>query len=201
MDNDQKQGITSPGVLPSIAKIVFGAGVLISWLMPAYGVRYFTMVRNVEPVLVWLYGICCLFAASLSAWAFRFKFEVQRKLLGSLVLAIACLYIVEFAARLFETIQGFPNRGVNDVTAVSIFNVNANIKAKVINQLRVNGNEVYSSTVPRLFKSVMMGGAPIMSLGGISRATIVYCDEDGYWSIYESDEYGFNNPGELNQIN
>ena len=200
MDNDQKQRITSPGVLPSIAKIVFGAGVLISWLMLAYGIRYFTMVRNVEPVLVWLYGIACLFAAGLSAWAFRFKFEVQRKLLVSLVLAIACLYIVEFAVRLFETIHGFPNRGVNDVTAASVFIVNANIKANVINQLRVNGNEVYSSTLPRLFESVMMGGAPIMSLGGISRATIVYCDEDGYWSIYESDEYGFNNPRELHQI-
>ena len=108
---------------------------LISWLILAYGVRYFTRVRNVEPVLVWLYGIACLFAAGLSAWAFRFKFEVQRKLLVSLVLAIACLYIVEFAARLFETLQGFPNRGVNDVTAASVFNVNANIKANVINQL------------------------------------------------------------------
>jgi len=201
VDNDQKQRITSPGVLPSIAKIVFGAGVLISWLMLAYGVRYFTMVRNVEPVLAWLYGIACLFAAGLSALAFRFKFEVQRKLLVSLVLAIACLYIVEFAVRLFEATQGFPNRGVNDVTAASVFNLNANIKANVINQLRVNGNEVYSSALPRLFESVMMGGAPIMSLGGISRATIVYCDKDGYWSIYESDEYGFNNPRELHQIN
>jgi len=107
---------------------VFGAGVLISWLMLAYAVRYFTMVRNVEPVLVWLYGIACLFAAGLSAWAFRIKFEVQRKLLVSLVLAIACLYIVEFAARPFETLQSFLNRGVNDVTDSSVLNVNAKIK-------------------------------------------------------------------------
>ena len=201
MDNDQKQRITSLGVFPSIAKIVFGAGVLISWLMLAYAVRYFTMVRNVEPVLVWLYGIACLFAAGLSAWAFRIKFEVQRKLLVSLVLAIACLYIVEFAARPFETLQSFLNRGVNDVTDSSVLNVNAKIEAYVINNLRVNGKEAYLSTLPRRFESVMMGGAPIMSLGGISRATIVYCDEDGYWSIYESDEYGFNNPREFHQIN
>jgi hypothetical protein len=31
-------------------------------------------------------------------------------------------------------------------------------------------------------------------LGGISYAETIHCNENGYYSIYQSDRYGFNNP-------
>ena len=34
----------------------------------------------------------------------------------------------------------------------------------------------------------------IFPLGGISNTTTVFCNENGFWPIYESDEHGFNNP-------
>ena len=34
----------------------------------------------------------------------------------------------------------------------------------------------------------------IYTLGTISNTTTVLCSEGGDWSIYESDEHGFNNP-------
>jgi hypothetical protein len=33
-----------------------------------------------------------------------------------------------------------------------------------------------------------------LNLGGISKAKTIYCNENGYYSIYQSDRYGFNNP-------
>ena len=33
-----------------------------------------------------------------------------------------------------------------------------------------------------------------LNLGGISKAKTIYCNESGYYSIYQSDRYGFNNP-------
>jgi hypothetical protein len=33
-----------------------------------------------------------------------------------------------------------------------------------------------------------------LSLGGISKAKTIFCNESGYYSIYQSDRYGFNNP-------
>jgi hypothetical protein len=33
-----------------------------------------------------------------------------------------------------------------------------------------------------------------LSLSGISNTKTIYCNENGYYSIYESDRYGFNNP-------
>jgi hypothetical protein len=33
-----------------------------------------------------------------------------------------------------------------------------------------------------------------LNLGGISKAKTIFCNESGYYSIYQSDRYGFNNP-------
>ena len=37
---------------------------------------------------------------------------------------------------------------------------------------------------------------PIFPLSGISNSETIYCNENGYYSIYQSDRYGFNNPDE-----
>ena len=34
----------------------------------------------------------------------------------------------------------------------------------------------------------------ILPLSGISNSETIYCNENGYYSIYQSDKYGFNNP-------
>ena len=36
----------------------------------------------------------------------------------------------------------------------------------------------------------------IFPLSGISNSKTIYCNENGYFSIYQSDRYGFNNPDE-----
>ena len=35
---------------------------------------------------------------------------------------------------------------------------------------------------------------PLYSLAGISKSKTIHCNENGYYSIYKSDRYGFNNP-------
>ena len=37
---------------------------------------------------------------------------------------------------------------------------------------------------------------PIFPLSGISNSETILCNENGYYAIYESDRYGFNNPNE-----
>lgn len=39
-----------------------------------------------------------------------------------------------------------------------------------------------------------LGSQKVFPLGGISQIRTVLCNETGEWSIYDSDEYGFNNP-------
>ena len=37
---------------------------------------------------------------------------------------------------------------------------------------------------------------PIFSLSGVSNTETIFCNENGYYSIYQSDRYGFNNPND-----
>ena len=46
---------------------------------------------------------------------------------------------------------------------------------------------VYPSTIIEIEKN-------ILPLSGISNSKTIYCNENGYYSVYLSDRYGFNNP-------
>ena len=35
---------------------------------------------------------------------------------------------------------------------------------------------------------------PLMPLSGVSNRKTILCNENGYYAIYQSDRYGFNNP-------
>jgi hypothetical protein len=67
-------------------------------------------------------------------------------------------------------------------------------KLDLLEEMRARGTRVYpifSSSDLLGRKRTLAGRVP---LGGISRATTILGNESGTWILYESDEYGFNNP-------
>lgn len=72
-------------------------------------------------------------------------------------------------------------------------------KVRVIHDLRAQGLDAYPN-IPgsALLKTdgieVPNGSLTLLPVGSISDVTTVYCNESGAWSIYKSDEHGFNNP-------
>lgn len=71
---------------------------------------------------------------------------------------------------------------------------------QVIEDIRKEGKKAWSPLAPQLFvetDGIEVRGKKIFPLASISRTTQVFCNEMGEYSIYDSDEYGFNNP--LNQ--
>jgi hypothetical protein len=66
-------------------------------------------------------------------------------------------------------------------------------REEVIRDLRKTGVVAYQ----RVAAAFPIAG-PGLTLGGsISDSTIVYCNESGQWTIFQSDPYGFNNPREV----
>ncbi len=69
---------------------------------------------------------------------------------------------------------------------------------EVVHDLRAEGKEPYPSLPPLVLSSQAglprIDGAPTLPLGSIANALTVFCNEGGRYSIYESDERGFNNP-------
>ena len=75
----------------------------------------------------------------------------------------------------------------------------ARTKTQVIDDFRSIGIDAYPNVSGSQFIST--NGLPtrlseenIYPLGAIANKTTVYCNESGEWTIFESDEHGFNNP-------
>ena len=66
----------------------------------------------------------------------------------------------------------------------------------VIKDLEINGKEPYLFPTPHRFSQYTWNRVPLKSffpLGGKSKATTVFCNENGAWANYKSDRYGYNN--------
>lgn len=66
-------------------------------------------------------------------------------------------------------------------------------KYQVYKDLKLLKNNVQVDFPPRFF---LKKNYTFFPLSGVSDATTVQCNENGYYSIYQSDRYGFNNPDE-----
>ena len=66
-------------------------------------------------------------------------------------------------------------------------------KLEIYKELKKNNKEITVFFAP----SYLLGKnyhTDIFSLSGLSNSETIYCNENGYYSIYQSDRYGFNNP-------
>ena len=64
-------------------------------------------------------------------------------------------------------------------------------KKEVYKDLKKVNNEIVVNVAPKNF---LKNSDNILPLSGVSNAETIYCNENGYYSIYQSDRYGFNNP-------
>ena len=62
---------------------------------------------------------------------------------------------------------------------------------EIYNDLKKKNNEITVSLRGTLYETE---DDPIYTLAGISNSETIHCNENGYYSIYQSDRYGFNNP-------
>ena len=60
-------------------------------------------------------------------------------------------------------------------------------------ELKKNNNKITISYHPSYLINKNYSNVPL-PLSGLSNSKTIYCNENGYYSIYKSDRYGFNNP-------
>jgi hypothetical protein len=63
---------------------------------------------------------------------------------------------------------------------------------EVFEDLKKTNLNITLSATPKFF--LELNELDFLSLAGISNAKTIHCNENGYYSIYQSDRYGFNNP-------
>jgi hypothetical protein len=66
-------------------------------------------------------------------------------------------------------------------------------KFEIYENLKKKDNQITLAVAPRKY---VVKNKLIFSFSGISNSKTIYCNENGYYSLYHSDRYGFNNPDE-----
>ncbi|MDA7806060.1 hypothetical protein N8963_02100 [Candidatus Pelagibacter sp.] len=80
---------------------------------------------------------------------------------------------------------------VNEVNKKKILKFDKRTKYQIYNDLKKKDKNITISLTPGLLK---FEEKQILHLSGISNSKTIDCNESGYYSIYQSDRYGFNNP-------
>ena len=125
----------------------------------------------------------------------RLKEEVRANVVTVAVTLVVGLYLVEGAIHFLSFMQK-PER----VAAAAKLGIKYDKRTKldVVEDLIAEGVDAVPMLSPAVF--LHQGGLhkdddmPWFPLGGVSNKTTVSANENGKWSIYTSDRYGFNNP-------
>ena len=64
-------------------------------------------------------------------------------------------------------------------------------KLEILNDLRETYNKIQVTVSPYNYINKIK---PVFPLSAISNSKTIFCNENGYYAIYQSDRYGFNNP-------
>jgi len=184
---------------------------LIVWsiVFSTYLIHRFESLAASVTVTLLIIGLLVGFGLWVAVGWFRDEATRRNSLLAAFV-ALATLYLVEAGHYYKFRYLGFPdlsppitftNDLVKKAQESSVF-LDPRNSYEVVRDLRASGINAFPAFIvadrkrwsgERIFQEVEM----IWPLAGISNHTIVHCNESGYWAIYESDGFGFNNPSGL----
>ena len=197
--------MSKPTSIRLIQAVVAALGIVWGLVFALYILKYWTILGAGFPSKIFvatiLAGILMLSTATLVA-----RESVRANLLLTLCGTMVAIYVLEIAHYSLTYYPGFPQLSppvtINQATikaanAQGIW-VDKRSKIEVLRDLRTRGIDAYPAFLVTNRSSwdtdlSYFKNNPL-PLGSISHSTIVHCNESGKWSIYESDEKGFNNP-------
>ncbi len=173
-----------------LANLIFIVGLIISILMVPYGVYKFYFVRK-GPIGLILIAVMIGFSFAV---LFGLGLRLKENTKVNVALSIVSMVISIYALEIFLTF--WPGRGIPQRIGKSEnISFDKREKLEVINDLIKDGVAAYPNPIPMEYlKEFINKNSQVFPLGGISDKTIVHCNESGSWSIFKSDEHGFNNP-------
>lgn len=140
---------------------------------------------NSPPSVPRYYYLIATLGVILPSLALKLPEKVKVRLALVLTSTVFVLYLSELALFLLTPTS-------NELAARSAgIPFDARTKYEVVEDLRARGVDAYPSV-----STIPASDAALFPLSGVSEKTTVQCNESGNYVLYESDQYGFNNPGE-----
>lgn len=174
------------------ADLVLVFGCLFSILIIFYSIY---KIYNVPESISLKFFIKSILFSGISAISFLLLLRLKNNFKVNLALLIFSLGISIYTIEIYF-----------EIVSANIKKYNDNNLENIIQEKNENGLEVFSNYYPSnplVLKSngLKTANGNIYPLSGISNIVNIVCNESGYWSIYNSDEHGFNNRKNLYNTN
>jgi hypothetical protein len=199
-------------IAAKVANLVLAGGGVVSLLVSSYFVYHYSWTGE-RHFTSWigmvLYYAVPVVVAGLLFCALRLRLSHKINLALALISVVTSLYAVETIVTIgsrLPSVIGKKNR-IEAAKAAKAWGVDYDIRSKreVMTDLRKEGIDAYPAIMPKgtllvrqtdgsLKSTIVIDGAEVLPLAGISNKTTVFCNENGYYVSYESDEHGFHNP-------
>ena len=139
------------------------------------------------------YYFFSIFLIFFSITTFFFNINIKINLFLSLLAIIFSLYLIE----LYIVLK--PNENIKKYKKIKLYEKKTGKKYDVRNRYQIyvdmiNEGEKVVVRAPPNYANKLYNNKSIFYLSGISNSKTIYCNENGYFSIYQSDRFGFNNP-------
>ena len=152
------------------------------------------------------WGIKIIIFSSLTIIFFTFVFFLKKKIKDYIISIITTAYVAFLFVNVYLEII-IPNTNTNAAKLAQEAGVDFDNRSKieVIYDLRKKNIETHPSTYTGLLQTDVPPEIILQNnlypLGGISNVTTVMCNESGFYTIYLSDKFGFNNDNIFYQKN
>jgi hypothetical protein len=198
----------------TVADITLAGGGAVSVLVLSYFFYYYAWTQERQFTsslgMVFYYAVPLLLAGVLFS-SLLLRPSYKRNIALALFSIGTSVYVAETIATIWSHLPSVLERTriARAARTAKLWGVawDTRSQREVITDLRAKGINAYPAIINRLLletqldgrlrSPITMDGGEVLPLGGISNKTTVFCNENGYYVTYQSDEHGFHNPQEI----
>ena len=143
-----------------------------------------------------IYYIISLILLIFSIFTFYLNEIIKEYLIVILISALTSLYIFEFylTFKVINTKEQRIQKQMNIKQKEFLNKTGKKFDTRLIHEIYSDLKKKDPNIQVAYYPNFLINKSNIFPFGGISNSKTINCNENGYYSIYESDRYGFNNP-------
>ncbi len=119
------------------------------------------------------------------------SFYLNYKIKEYLIIIFSSIFLGLYTFEFYLSFYPLPTKNNKVYEQITEQKFDPRSKIEIYNDLKKDGKDYSISIPPTTF---LKENIKILPFSGISNSKTIFCKENGYYAIYDSDRYGFNNP-------
>lgn len=170
--------------------LIIGLFFLLSSILCTYSLRFIIVEGDFEDIWIQIFIISLIFIIGTLNIIYAFRNYGGENYILLFISTLSMMLFIDF---FFYPLIDKEMFRANFAEARGI-EYDARKKIEVLIEKRINKEKVYPAIYPNRIDNLFIQSKEVSILGGISNERTVYCNENGEYILYDSDEHGFRNP-------